>query len=328
MDLEQSRRRRAEARARRAAARRRLALLGTAAALALVGGVLAGARSGGEEAVTAGASAEAQRPERPKRLELPRGGRRLFPDWRVVAYYGAPQDPQLGALGVGRLTNAVKRLERQARPYERKTRPVLPALELIATIALADPGADGKYRSRQSDEVIDRHLRVARRNKMLLLLDIQPGHADFEDEVDRLEPWLREPDVGLALDPEWHTPGVKPGTVIGSVEADQVNRIADRLAKMVRDRGLPEKLLVLHQFTNDMLKDRERIRTPQGVAVVLNVDGFGTAAAKRSKYHDFVAGDGRRFHHGFKLFYEEDTGLMSPKSVLNLGPPPDLVVYE
>ena len=35
-----------------------------------------------------------------------------------------------------------------------------------------------------------------------------------------------------------------------------------------------------------------------------------------------------RFHNGFKLFYEEDTNLMSPRQVLALRPPPDIVVYE
>jgi hypothetical protein len=36
----------------------------------------------------------------------------------------------------------------------------------------------------------------------------------------------------------------------------------------------------------------------------------------------------RRFHDGFKLFYHEDTGLMSPAQVLRLRPRPELIVYE
>src|SRR3954468_17497726 len=67
--------------------------------------------------------------------QLPRGGRRILPDFRVVAYYGAPQDVQLGALGIGRPAHAVARLERQAKPYGRRTRPILPALALLAVVA-------------------------------------------------------------------------------------------------------------------------------------------------------------------------------------------------
>ena len=33
-------------------------------------------------------------------------------------------------------------------------------------------------------------------------------------------------------------------------------------------------------------------------------------------------------YNGFKLFFREDTGLMSPRDVLGLRPAPDVVVYE
>ena len=52
--------------------------------------------------------------------------------------------------------------------------------------------------------MIRRYLNAARKAKALLVLDIQPGHSDFFTEATRLRKWLREPDVGLALDPEWH----------------------------------------------------------------------------------------------------------------------------
>jgi hypothetical protein len=270
-------------------------------------------------------AAPAQPPPRP--VELPLGGRRIFPRYRVVAFYGAPQSHELGALGIGSPDAAGRRLRRQARPYARRTRPVMLAYELIATVANADPGEDGLYRTRQSDAVVRRYLRAARRAKALLLLDIQPGHADFMDEVRHYDRWLREPDVGLALDPEWHTPGAQPGTVIGSVEAAKVNQVTRHLAAIVRERDLPEKLFVIHQFTADMIRNKAQVAKRRGLAVTMNVDGFGNRANKVSKYREFTH-DGTRFHHGYKLFYEEDTGLMRPRSVLALQPPPDLVVYE
>jgi hypothetical protein len=312
--------------------RRRLAALAALAAVAgLIAVVLGVGRDGSPEGGTAARGTAARKVARkpPKPPELPLGGRRIFPHYRVVAYYGAPQAAALGALGIGTPDAMARRLRRLARHYERPKRPVMLAFELLATVANADPGADGMYRTRQPASIIRRYLRAARRHKALLILDVQPGHADFMAEVRHLDRWLRQPDVGLALDPEWHTPGAQPGTVIGSVSASKVNQVARHVARIVRARNLPQKLFVVHQFTDDMIVDKAAVARPRGLAVTMNVDGFGTRANKVSKYRLFTRQNRRsRFHDGYKLFYHEDTGLMSPRSVLHLRPAPDFVVYE
>ena len=263
----------------------------------------------------------------PAPVELPRGGRSVLPEHRVVAYYGAPQSAELGALGIGTPDAAARRLARQAKPYERRRRPVLPALELITVIANADAGQDGMYRTRQDDRVIRRYLRAARRAKALLLLDIQPGRSDFFTETRRLRRWLKEPDVGLALDPEWRvTDGEVPGQVIGSVGSREVNATSAWLDQLVAERDLPQKLLVIHQFTDDMV-DETALKPREGLDIVLNADGFGGRAVKRAKYHAFTR-QSPGFHQGFKLFYEEDEDLMGPSLVMLLNPRPDFLVYE
>ena len=303
--------------------RRRLVAAGVLVLLLLGVAVAAGAISGDEKP---GVRAE-QRTAAEVPPELPRGGRRILPDHRVVGYYGAPQSRELGVLGIGPPGRAAKRLSRQARPYERKRRPVLPALELITVIANADPGEDGMYRSRQSGAVIRRYLRAARRHKMLLVLDIQPGRSDFFTETTRLERWLRQPDVGLAIDPEWRVTGSDvPGQVIGHVDAREVNATSAWLAQLVARHQLPQKLFIIHQFTDDMVDDR-RLKRRDELAMVLNADGFGSKPVKVSKYHAFTRA-AKGFHQGFKLFYHEDVGLMSPAEVLRLRPKPDVVVYE
>ena len=306
--------------------RRRLAALGAIGFASAIAGIAVGAGDGSRGDTTRTASRAASLAT-PKPVELPRGGREIFPTFRVVAFYGAPQSHQLGALGIGTPDQAARRLAKQAEPYEKKTRPILPAFELLADVANRDPGNDGLYRTRQPPSVIRRYLNAARRAKALLVLDIQPGHADFLTEARHLDRWLREPDVGLALDPEWHTPGAVPGTVIGSVQASKVNQVARYLAGIVREHNLPEKLFVVHQFTPNMIGGKARVIQPPGLAVTMNVDGFGDRPNKIAKYHQFTH-DGTRFHRGYKLFYEEDTNLMRPPSVLALQPPPDLVVYE
>lgn len=297
------------------------------ACLAFLAGVLASTSGGGARSGGAPRDARPAVPAAP--LELPGGGRRLFPDRRVVAAYGSPRDPRLGMLGVGSLESAVTRLRRQAKPYARRSRPVLPALELIAVIATAAPGEQELYRERLPAAEIDRHLRVARANRALLILDVQPGRSGFLGEARLLERWLREPDVGLALDPEWRVDsGSVPGRVIGSTSAAEIDAVSAWLARLVREERLPEKLLLVHQFTNDMIRDKGLIARRAGLAITFNVDGFGGAAIKRAKYHEFSAQTRPGFHDGFKLFYEEDSGLMRPRQVLAMKPPPDVIVYE
>lgn len=262
--------------------------------------------------------------------ELPGGGRVIFhaPERRVVAFYGSPDDEELGTLGIGTPAQAGRRLLRMAKRYEEPGRPVLPAMELLASIATAAPGDDGLYRRRASDGDIRRYLRAARAVGAVLILDIQPGRADFLPEARSLRRWLREPDVGLALDPEWHVgPDELPGQTIGSVDASQVVAVGRWLDRLTAENDLPQKLFVVHQFTEGMVERRERLRPFKHLGFVLNVDGFGSAAVKKAKYRDFAALVPFAFN-GFKLFYREDEGLMEPRQVLRLRPAPDVVVYE
>jgi hypothetical protein len=305
--------------------RRRAAAVAVLAALALAIWFAVSALGGGDSPGRSRAAAPP--PRRPAPAQLPRGGRTIFPRFRVVAYYGAPEDPQLGELGIGTPRRAGAKLLRQARPYARAGRPILPAMELIAVVAAGAPGPGGRYSMRLPDRIIRRYLRAARRIHALLVLDIQPGRSDFFTETTRLRRWLELPDVGLALDPEWRVgPGQVPAQVIGHVGAREVNATSDWLAQLVAKRHLPEKLLIVHHFTDGMVPV-EQLKLRPGLAYVLNADGFGSDAVKIAKYKRFV----RRapaFRRGFKLFYHEDVHTMAPRKVMRLRPRPDVVVYE
>jgi hypothetical protein len=76
-----------------------------------------------------------------------------------------------------------------------------------------------------------------------------------------------------------------------------------------------------------MIRDQDQLKQRPGLAVTINIDGFGGQAIKRAKYKQF-AKQNTRFFNGFKLFYEEDSGLFKPRQVVHLKPPPDVVVYE
>jgi hypothetical protein len=316
MDREERLRRREAA--RRRIVRQRRIVAGSTLCVALAGIALAGT------ALMGGDGEEAKADGR----ELPRGGTQILPRNRVVAFYGAPQSAELGTLGIGRPRQAADRLDRQARAYRGGGRPVLPAFELIATVANDAPGSHGRYSTRQDPKTISRYLRAARRHKALLVLDIQPGRSDFMAEARVLRRFVEQPDVSLALDPEWKMgPGQVPGQQIGSTDAADVNAVARWMSRIVKEEGLPQKLLVVHRFTRSMIRNEDRLKRYPGVAVTVNVDGFGTRAQKVAKYREFTR-DYKRRLNGFKLFYKEDTNLMRPRHVLRLKPRPDFVVYE
>lgn len=245
---------------------------------------------------------------------------------RIVTYYGAPQLSRT-VLGRNSASAAKRKLERQASAYARRGRPpVVPGFDVIATIATADAGRDGLYRTRQSSAVLDSYARRAERMGGRLVLDIQPGRAKIVDELRALRPRIETEGVDVAIDPEWAVGrrGV-PGQTTGHINAEQVNRAAELIARWGRAAGVGPKLLVVHQFRDGSVYGRGKIREPDGVDVVLNFDGIGSPAAKRAGYQ---ALSHPRLDAGFSLFYSLDQNLMSPSQVTGLDPEARYVMYQ
>jgi hypothetical protein len=263
---------------------------------------------------------------------LPRGGRKIFPTYRLVGYAGLTGASTLGRLGTGPLDQRVRELERRARPYQ-AGRKVLPVLEVITTIVQSGPGADGKYRSRLSDKNIGVYLAAARKRKALLLLNIQPGRSEFLTEAKAYERWLREPDVGVALDPEWAMdPGQQPGRAYGHTTGAELNQTAAYLSDLVRRHDLPEKVMVYHQVAASVVRKESGLKAHPGVVQVKSVDGLGPPGPKVNTYRVVNRTTPKHVHAGFKLFFTEDTEgssrLMTPREVLGLKPRPEYVMYE
>lgn len=300
-------------------------LAAAAATLAALAGCTGGAAEGVPERRATSPTASPTPTPPP---QLPRGGRTLFPAYRVVAHYGGSGGPSLGVLGRGAPDQAAAAIEKRAQAYAFAGRPVQPAMELITTVALDAPGPDGTYSSRGNPQAVERYLAAAKRHRMLLVLDFQPGRGDFLGQVRRFERFLREPEVGVALDPEWRmSAGQRPGQVIGSASAASINEVSAYLAALVEKHRLPEKLFVVHQFRPSMLPDRERIVARPGLATVFHADGNGPVTTKKESYARLDL-PGAPFRVGFKVFLRADPVLMSPQAVMALRPQPDLVTYQ
>jgi hypothetical protein len=256
--------------------------------------------------------------------ELPRGGRQLFPRYRVVGFYGMQN---LDVLGAGPPDVVAERLLKVARPYATPGHPVMPMFELIATVAHPFPTPSGLYRTHQEDAIARSYLKAVRRIDGVLVLDVQPGRDDFVSSLRHWEPYLRQPDVGVALDPEFAMgSGQVPGKQVGRTDAAAINRASAYVAGIVRRHRLPQKLFMVHQFRDSMIADKAKITIRPGLAMTWNADGFGVRSAKLEDYRSYTRD--RRFHPGLKLFYENDVDLMRPREVLRLKPVPRVINYQ
>jgi len=263
--------------------------------------------------------------------QLPGGGQLLFPMHRLVALYGHPGDPALGALGAQDLPASIARARRAARPYRRlSTVPVIPTFEIIATVAEAHPGPDGSYSYESPLSLLRPWVNRATAAGMYVVLDLQAGRASLLAQAKLYEPLLRRPDVGLALDPEWKLgPRQRPLRRIGSVSAGEVNGVSRWLAALTARDHLPQKLLVLHQFQLSMIGDEQRLDTRHGdLAIVVHMDGQGTPHDKQQTWQAVTAAAPPDVFFGWKNFYAKDHPMLSPQDTMARTPEPVMISYQ
>ncbi len=253
---------------------------------------------------------------------------------RIVAYYGSPLSTQLGILGrlpraeVGASIRAEVQRWQRADPDT----DTVCAFEIIAVTAQAAPGASGLYRARISPAALNAMIALARENSCLTILDLQVGWSSVPVELPYFTPWLSQPDVHLALDPEWDMPpGVRPGTKIGSMESGDINNAISVLRQFARTPGadgvIRPKLLVVHRFRDFMIVNPERIVPTPEVRLLVNMDGFGPPQTKLNVYAVVRRGIATELT-GFKLFTINDKPMLRPDQVIGLKPAPMFVNYQ
>ena len=183
--------------------------------------------------------------------------------------------------------------------------------------------------------MIERTYKWAKSRNGILFLDIQASHSTLQKELPRLLPWLARPDVHLGVDPEFYMhyerEGMRPSSKIGMMMASDINYVIRTLDKLVADKNLPPKILVVHRFTRRMVPDAENIRPTPRVQVVMHMDGWGPPWLKFDSYRDYIVEHPVQFT-GFKLFYHNDTkkgdALLTPSELLQLRPKLSYVQYQ
>jgi hypothetical protein len=265
-------------------------------------------------------------------VQLPGGGQVFLPGRRLVALYGHPGAPALGVLGEQDVGAAVARARELAAQYQPVVaEPAVPAFELIATVADSGPGRDGDYSAEATVEFLRPWVDAAKAEGLYVLLDLQPGRADFLTQAQRYRELLAEPNVGLALDPEWRLgPDQRHREQIGSVSVEELNAVLGWLADLTRDEVLPQKLLMVHQFRTSMIVGRERLNTSRDeLSVLIHADGFGSPGEKFATWNALHVNEPAGVRWGWKNFYDEDRPLFTPAETMAVGPaPPVFVSYQ
>ena len=256
--------------------------------------------------------------------------RPLLPDSQIVSYYGSPYTPAMGLLGSGDPETVAALVERRAAVYDRLNGPigVIPALHLVYAVAQPDPTDNGLYLQYADDDDVRRYVALTKERGMLLFLDLQIGRSSVDAELQRVLPYLRQPNVHLALDPEFAVASTEvPGDSLGSLRSSDIDRAQRELQRLVDREHLPPKLLIVHQFIDSMVEDGETIQQYPDVELVIDMDGFGPAEIKKVKYERY-ASRSYATHAAIKLFLEHDPDLMSEADVLSLQPLPAVVIYQ
>lgn len=254
----------------------------------------------------------------------------LVQDQAIVAYYGAPKQPDMGILGEYDAETIAWLLSARAERFDELNGDahVKPALHLVFGVAQPEAGADGLHLRYVDDRTVRQYLDLARRNGFALIIDLQIGHSDALTEARKVLPYLHEPDVHLALDPEFALAGVaRPGDQIGELRARDINAVQELLAQMAAERGLPRKTLIVHQFEGFMLPDAGAIEQRSDVDLVIDFDGFGPADIKAVKYQHYGAAEYAPFG-GIKLFLKHDPDVMTEQQLLDLEPRPVFFLYQ
>jgi hypothetical protein len=259
----------------------------------------------------------------------------LLPANRILAYYGNPLSKKMGALGEFPKDQMLAMLDKEAARWAKAdpTHPVVPALHFIVTVAQGTPGRNGLHRLQMRDSMTNEIYSWAKAKHALLILDVQPGMSTVQAEIPRLRPFLENADVHLAIDPEFamKPSGALPGKRVGTVDAADVNWAIDFLDRIVREKHLPPKVLIVHRYTRGMVTNAKAIKPVPNVQVVMDMDGWGPPWLKFASYRSYVKAEPVQYT-GFKLFYKNDTkkgeAILTPAEVLRLNPQPLYIQYQ
>ncbi len=249
-----------------------------------------------------------------------------YKDQLIVAYYGRPGTSRLGILGKYKIPTLIQKVQQQADRYAKVTgnRNVVPAFDIVHTMATIHPGAYKDYLIPLSHKKTMRYIKAANRKGFAIFLDHQLGKKTPLQAVKPLLKYLQYPNVHIAIDPELAVHGrkIRPGKVIGYISAKDINQVQEAMHRYLQKHGIREKkMLLIHMFRKRMVRQKHLIKHYADIKPIMHLDGHGSSGLKVGIYNGIYTPHlADRFAGGFKLFFDEDKPrLMTPKQVMGLA---------
>lgn len=256
----------------------------------------------------------------------------VFENNQVVAYYGHPKSKIMGIVGRYSIPELAELLKKEAYEYDsiNGDRGILPAIYLI--YGTCQPGGEI---NRIDKKLVQSYIDFALANGFLIYLDHQIGKYSLEQAMNEILPYLKYPNVQLAIDVEWRT--TRPMREIGSITGKELNSAQQMMKDYMIANKIPGKRqLVIHQFQSKMIRDIKDVRSAYDPVILVHAtSGWGSPESKMST-HERNSHAVNIPYKGFKLWYyysskqgvHYDRPLMSPSSVLRLNPEPGLIIYQ
>jgi len=249
----------------------------------------------------------------------------------IVAFYGHPFSQKMGILGLYPKEEIAQRVKTYARYYDDANGPdgAVPAYYII--YGTCWPGGEIGF---LKDSVLEDYILYAQTQGMIVFVDHQIGKYSVKESMEKILPFLKYPNVHLAIDPEWRT--LTPMKDIGSITAGELNQAQKIMQDYIIANNITGiRMLVVHQFQDKMISNRELVRADlDRVLLIHTADGFGSPAVKRNSYA-LNSRAGNMPIKGFKLFFKSDFPLagydnpiLAPSEVMALDPRPSLIIYQ
>ena len=256
----------------------------------------------------------------------------LFENNHIIAYYGHPKSKIMGIVGRHSIPELAEMLKKEAGNYDstNSDKGIVPAFYLI--YGTCQPGGEINIIDRK---LVESYIQYALANGFLVYLDHQVGKYTVSQALDQILPFLKYPNVHLALDPEWRT--TRPMREVGSITGKELNAAQIQMKEYMALNNIPGKRqLVVHQFQTRMIRDIKDVKTSYDPVILVHAtSGWGSPEAKMSTHARNAMADNIPYK-GFKLWYyyssrsgvHYDRPLMTPMQVLRLTPEPGLIIYQ
>jgi hypothetical protein len=257
--------------------------------------------------------------------------------YRLIGFYGSPEGRGLGILGNQNRRETVRMITgviREYEPWNTDGRTMLPLFHMITTVA--KPCSSYELCSRQIDTaLIGDWIVTAQNYNAAVVMDIQPGRANVIEEFNRVKQFLYNPHVHLAIDPEFTLNNEQePNRQIGTIDASVINQIQAEMNGIAQQVGV-NRVLILHQFKDTMITNKQNIINYPNVELVINGDGYGPPGPKMRNYLQYANEPGFEYG-GFKLFTDQvddrliyDVPFMLPVRVMTaLEPVPVIIMFQ